>query len=89
MRRLGGLRHRYARHRHVSHPGCRQGGQEKLEREFEGHLRVETDILDTIVFGKKAEYPNADGDIMGYTTSGFTIMDCYVLDEMKRRMGLP
>lgn len=34
-------------------------------------------------------YPNAEGDIMGYTTSGLTIMQCYVLDEMKRRMGLP
>lgn len=28
------------------------------------------------------------GDIMGYSTSGFTLMQCFVLEEMKRRMGL-
>jgi len=166
-------------------------GQVKMffEREFEGHLRIETDILDTIVFGEESEYPNeidatneietavfhnsgayydagfameypgeyavrmvffvngaegnfvempggayswnryaynpwfwleeplmdgivgsahefghllgmphpwemdppyprTPGDIMSYETEGYTLMQCFVMDEMKRRMGL-
>jgi hypothetical protein len=33
-------------------------------------------------------FPNEPGNLMGYLNSGLTLMQCFILDEVKRMMGL-